>query len=129
MNLIKFPKITSDAFVIDTAIILDASTLVECTSTGATCVATFSGNNSDSILTFTFDGTTANRLVSATAMQTLLTNTCATLAGPAGNSKGVFDFVPEAKTTAGKVAFESRFGGIVDATATSGTVIVSIVLT
>ena len=129
MNLIKFPKITSDAFVIDTAIILDASTLVECTSTGATCVATFSGNNSDSILTFTFDGTTANRLISATAMQTLLTNTCATLAGPAGNSKGVFDFVPEAKTTAGKVAFESRFGGIVDATATSGTVIVSIVLT
>ena len=129
MNLIKFPKITSDAFVIDTAIILDASTLVECTSTGATCVATFSGNNSDSILTFTFDGTTANRLVSATAMQTLLTNTCATLAGPAGNSKGVFDFVPEAKTTAGKVAFESRFGGIVDATATSGTVIVSIART
>ena len=127
MNLIKFPKITSDAFVIDTAIILDASKLVECTSTGATCVATFAGA-SDSILTFTFDGTTANRLVSATAMQTLLTNTCATLAGPAGNSKGVFDFVPEAKTTAGKTAFEARFGGIVDATATAGTVIVSIVL-
>ena len=129
MNLIKFPKITSDAFVIDTAIILDASTLVECTSTGATCVATFSGNNSDSILTFTFDGTTANRLVSATAMQTLLTETCQTLAGPNGVSRGIFDFVPEAKTTAGKTAFEARFGGIVDATATAGTVIVSIVLT
>ena len=128
MNLIKFPKVTTDDFVLDTAIILDASKLVECTSTGATCVATFAGA-SDSILTFTFDGTTANKLVSATAMQTLLVNTCTTLAGPAGNSKGVFDFVPEAKTTAGKVAFESRFGGIVDATATSGTVIVSIVLT
>ena len=127
MNLIKFPKITSDAFVIDTAIILDASKLVECTSTGATCVATFAGA-SDSILTFTFDGTTANRLVSATAMQTLLVNTCTTLAGPAGNSKGIFDFVPEAKTAAGKALFEARAGGVIDATATVGTIIADIVL-
>jgi len=128
MNLIKFPKITSDAFVINSEIILDASKLVECVVTGATCVATFAGA-SDSILTITVDGTTANRLVSATAFMKLLTETCQTLAGPTGNSKGVFDFVPEAKTTAGKTAFEARFGGIVDATATAGTVIVSIVLT
>ena len=129
MNLIKFPKITTDAFVINSEIILDASRLTEAYVTGATCVATFAGNNADSVLTVTFDGTTANRLVSATAFMKLLTETCTTLAGPTGTSRGIFDFVPEAKTTAGKVAFESRFGGIVDATATSGTVIVSIVLT
>ena len=128
MNLIKFPKITTDAFVINSEIILDASRLTEAYVTGATCVATFAGNNADSVLTITVDGTTANRLVSATAFMKLLTETCATLAGPAGNSKGIFDFVPEAKTTAGKVAFESRFGGIVDATATSGTVIVTLAL-
>ena len=128
MNLIKFPLITADAFVINSEIILDASTLAEAYVTGATCVATFAGNNTDSILTITVDGTTANRLVSATAFMKLLTETCQTLAGPNGVSRGIFDFVPEAKTTAGKVAFESRFGGIVDATATSGTVIVSIAL-
>jgi len=128
MNLIKFPLITSDAFVIDSEIILDASRLTEAYVVGATCVATFAGNNADSVLTITVDGTTANRLVSATAFMKLLTETCQTLAGPTGTSRGIFDFVPEAKTTAGKVAFESRFGGIVDATATSGTVIVSIVL-
>ena len=129
MNLIKFPLITTDAFVINSEIILDASKLQEAYVVGATCVATFAGNNTDSILTITFDGTTANRLVSATAFMKLLTETCQTLAGPSGGSRGIFDFVPEAKTTAGKVAFESRFGGIVDATATSGTVIVSIART
>ena len=128
MNLIKFPKITTDAFVINSEIILDASRLTEAYVTGATCVATFAGNNADSVLTVTFDGTTANRLVSATAFMKLLTETCTTLAGPTGTSRGIFDFVPEAKTTAGKVAFESRFGGIVDATATSGTVIVTLAL-
>ena len=128
MNLIKFPLITADAFVIDSEIILDASRLTEAYVTGATCVATFAGNNADSVLTITVDGTTANRLVSATAFMKLLTETCQTLAGANGVSRGIYDFVPEAKTTAGKVAFESRFGGIVDATATSGTVIVSIAL-
>jgi len=127
MNIIKFPLISSDAFVINSEIILDASTLAEAYVDGATCVATFRSGNADSILTITVDGTTANRLVSATAFMKLLTETCQTLAGPTGTSRGIFDFVPEAKTTAGKVAFESRFGGIVDATATSGTVIVSIV--
>ena len=129
MNLIKFPKITSDAFVINSEIILDASTLTEAYVTGATCVATFGGNNTDSILTITVDGTTANRLVSATAFMKLLTETCQTLAGPNGVSRGIFDFVPEAKTTAGKTAFEARFGGIIDATATVGTIINDITLT
>mgnify|MGYP003656405651 FL=1 len=129
MNLIKFPKITSDAFVINSEIILDASTLTEAYVVGATCVATFGGNNTDSILTITVDGTTANRLVSATAFMKLLTETCQTLAGPNGVSRGIFDFVPEAKTTAGKTAFEARFGGIIDATATVGTIINDITLT
>ena len=128
MNLIKFPLITSDDFVLNSAIVLDASKLVECVATGATLVCTF-GGTSDSILTFTFDGASAGaKLINATGMQTLLTETCATLAGPAGNSKGIFDFVPEAKNATGKAAFEARAGGVIDGTATVGTIIVSIVL-
>ena len=128
MNLIKFPLVTSDDFVLNSAIVLDASKLVECVATGATLVCTFAGA-SDSILTFTFDGASAGaKLINATGMQTLLIETCATLAGPAGNSKGIFDFVPEAKTAAGKAAFEARAGGVIDGTATVGTIIVSIVL-
>jgi hypothetical protein len=128
MNLIKFPLISADDFVLNSAIVLDASKLVECVATGATLVCTFAGA-SDSILTFTFDGASAGaKLINATGMQTLITETCATLAGPAGNSKGIFDFVPEAKTAAGKAAFEARAGGVIDGTATVGTIIVSIVL-
>jgi len=128
MNLIKFPLITSDDFVLNSAIVLDASKLVECVVTGATCVATFAGA-SDSILTFTFDGASAGaKLINATGMQTLLTETCAQLAGPAGNSKGIFDFCPEPKTAAGKALFEARAGGVIDGTATVGTIIVSIAL-
>ena len=47
MNLIKFPKVTSDLVVANTAIILDASKLVECTSTGANCVATFAAGSAN----------------------------------------------------------------------------------
>ena len=126
MNLIKFPLISADDFVLNSAIVLDASKLVECVATGATLVCTFAGA-SDSILTFTFDGASAGaKLINATGMQTLITETCATLAGPAGNSKGIFDFVPEAKTAAGKAAFEARAGGVIDGTATVGTIIVTI---
>ena len=131
MNLIKFPKVTSDLVVVDTAIILDASKLVECTSTGATCVATFAAGSANSILTFTFDGAdAAAKLKSATAMQTAVTNACAQLAGPAGNSKGVFDFFPETGATAliAKTAFEARVGLVVDATATAGTGLITIAL-
>ena len=54
-------------------------------------------------------------------MQTAVTNACAQLAGPPGNSKGVFDFFPETGTTAliAKTAFEARIGLVVHATATS----------
>jgi hypothetical protein len=126
MNLIKFPLITSDSFVANSDIVLDASKLVECVVTGATCVATFAGA-SDSILTFTFDGASAGaKLANATGMQTLLIDTCQQLAGPNGVSRGVFEFVPEAKTAAGKALFEARAGGTIDGTATVGTIIVSI---
>ena len=128
MNLIKFPLITSDDFVINSEIILDASKLQEAYVVGQTCVATFAGNNTDSILTITVDGTTANRLVSATAFMKLLTETCTTLAGPSGTSRGIFDFCPEAKNATGKALFEARAGGIIDATATVGTIITDIVL-
>jgi hypothetical protein len=128
MNLIKFPLITGDDFVLNSAIVLDASKLVECVATGATLVCTFAGA-SDSILTFTFDGANAAaKLANATGMQTLLIETCQTLAGPNGVSRGIFDFVPEAKTAAGKALFEARAGGTIDATATVGTIIVSTVL-
>ena len=129
MNLIKFPLVTSDDFVANSAIVLDASKLVEAVCTGATLVCTFAGA-SDSILTFTFDGASAGaKLQSATAMQTALMNDIATLAGPAGNSKGVFEFVPEAKTAAGMIAFEARVGLVIDGTAAAGEGLISIALT
>ena len=132
MNLIKFPTCTSAVFAVDSAVMLDASKLVECTSTGATCVATFAAGNANSILTFTVNGANAAaKLKSATALQTLITNTCATLAGPAGNSKGVFDFFPETAATPllAKTAFEARVGLVVDGTATVGIGITTIALT
>tara|TARA_R110001592_G_scaffold359597_1_gene666440 strand:- start:561 stop:959 length:399 start_codon:yes stop_codon:yes gene_type:complete len=132
MNLIKFPKVTSAAVVVDTAIILDASKLVECTSTGVTCVATFAAGSANSILTFTVNGASAAaKLKNATAIQTAVTNACAQLAGPAGNSKGVFDFFPETAATPllAKTAFEARLGLVVDATATAGIGITTIALT
>ena len=129
MNLIKFPLITADDFVVNSEIILDASKLVEAYVTGATMVATFASGSANSILTFTFDGASAGaKLLNATGMLNLLTENCAMLAGPAGNSKGIFDFCPEAKTAAGKAAFEARAGGTIDGTATVGTIIVSIAL-
>jgi hypothetical protein len=129
MNLMKFPLITADAFVADSAIVLDVNRLVECVATGATLVCTFDVGESNSILTFTFDGASAGaKLANATGMQTLLLNEIATLCGPGGNSRGVYEFVHEPKTTAGKVLFEARAGGTIDGTATSGTIIVSIAL-
>ena len=56
MNLIKFPLVTSDAFVVNSAIVLDAARLVESVCTGATLVCTFEAGSANSILTFTFDG-------------------------------------------------------------------------
>jgi len=126
MNLIKFPLITGDDFVINSEIVLDASKLVEVNVVGATCVCTFAAGSANSILTWTFDGASAAaKLVNATGMMTLLTETCATLAGPTGTSRGIFDFCPEAKTAAGKALFEARAGGVIDGTATIGTIIVS----
>ena len=55
MNLIKFPLITADDFVVNSEIVLDASKLVEAYVTGATMVATFASGSANSILTFTFD--------------------------------------------------------------------------
>jgi len=129
MNLIKFPKVTGDEFILDTAIVLDASRLAECNVTGTDCIATFDVGETNSILTFTFDGATAGaKLKSATAMQTLLIETCQTLAGPTGTSRGIFDFVPEAKTAAGMIAFEARVGLVIDATAVAGEGLVTIAL-
>ena len=130
MNLIKFPLITADLFVVNSNIVLDASKLVECVVTASTCVATFAAGSANSILTFTFDGASpAAILANATGMQTLLIDTCQQLAGPNGVSRGVFEFVPEAKNATGKALFEARAGGTIDGTASIGTIIVSIVLT
>jgi hypothetical protein len=129
MNLIKFPLVTSDAFVADSAIVLDASKLVEAVCTGATLVCTFAAGSANSVLTFTFDGASAGaKLQSATAMQTALMNDIATLAGPGGNSRGVFEFVPETKDAAGMIAFEARVGLVIDGTAVAGEGLVSIAL-
>ena len=68
MNLMRFKKVTSDEFVINTEIILDVSRLAESYVTGATCVMTFAGT-SDSILTWTVDGTdAAEKLLNAQKM-------------------------------------------------------------
>ena len=109
---------------------LDASRLVESVCTGATLVCTFEAGSANSILTFTFDGASGGvKLQSALAMQTLLMNDIQTLAGPNGVSRGVFEFVPEAKTAAGKIAFEARAGLVIDGTAVAGEGLVSIALT
>ena len=130
MNLIKFPLVTSDAFVVNSAIVLDAAKLVESVCTGATLVCTFEAGSANSILTFTFDGASAAaKLQSATAMQTALMNDVATLTGANGVSRGVFEFVPEAKTAAGMIAFEARVGLVIDGTAAAGEGLVSIALT
>ena len=129
MNLIKFPLVTSDNFVIDSEIILDASKLVEMNAVGATLVCTFAAGSANSILTFTFDGTTAGRLVNATAMMNRLSEDIQTLAGPNGVSRGVFDFCPETKDAAGMIAFEARCGLVEDNTGTAGDALVSIALT
>ena len=129
MNLIKFPLVTTDDFVINSEIILDASKLVEMNVVAATLVCTFAAGSANSILTFTFDGTTANRLASATAMMNRLSEDIQTLAGPTGTSRGVFDFCPETKDAAGMIAFEARCGLVIDGTAAAGEGLVSIALT
>ena len=128
MNLIKFPTVTSDNFVINTPIVLDASRLVECVVSATACTATFKSGGAESVLTFTVDGSTAGRLVNATNIQTLLMNNIQTLCGPAGNSKGVFEFIPETKDAAGMIAFEARAGLVEDATGVAGDALVSIAL-
>ena len=129
MNLIKFPLVTSDDFVVNSAIVLDASKLIESYVTGATLVCTFASSAaSDSILTFTVDGTTAGRLTNATNLQTLLMDNIQTLCGASGVSRGVFEFIPEAKTATGMIAFEARAGLVEDNTGTAGDALVSIAL-
>ena len=129
MNLIKFPTVTSDDFVINTPIVLDANRLVECVVSASACTATFKSGGTESILTFTVDGSTAGKLQNATNLQTLLMNNIQTLCGTNGNSKGVFEFIPETKDAAGMIAFEARAGLVEDATGVAGDALVSIVLT
>ena len=97
MNLIRFKKVTTDEFVANTEIVLDASRLAESYVTGATCVQTFDIGESNSILTWTVDGAdAAETLVNATLIQ----NEVLKIVGIAAdhNQKGIIDFFPGSET-------------------------------
>lgn len=97
MNLIRFKSVALDEFVADSAIILDASKVVESVCTGATCVTTFEAGSANSILTATFDGDdAAEKLSNATKFQNELMR-IATIAAD-HNQKGVLDFFPPGET-------------------------------
>ena len=64
MKMFKIPLVTGDALVADNFIYIDASTLQDVTVNAATTV--FGGNGWT--LTFTFDGSTAEKLANANAM-------------------------------------------------------------
>ena len=123
MNLLKFKLVTSDEFVANSAIVLDASKLVECVCTGATMVCTFEAGSANSILTWTFDGTdSAEKLANATLAQTELLKMVCIAADH--NQKGVLDFFPNTETID---QWGSRLG-IVHTGGTAGTGLASIVL-
>ena len=93
----RFKKVTTDEFVINTEIVLDASRLAESYVTGATCVQTFDIGESNSILTWTVDGTdAAEKLLNATKIQ----NEVLKIASIAvdHNQKGAVDFFPATET-------------------------------
>ena len=123
MNLIRFKLVTSDEFVANSAIILDASKLVECVVTGATCVTTFEAGSANSILTTTFDGDdAAEKLLNATKFQNELMKIVAIAANH--NQKDVIDFFPAGETID---AFGTRLG-IIHTSGSAGTGLLSIVL-
>ena len=123
MNLIRFKKVTSDEFVANSAIILDASKLVECVVTGATCVTTFEAGSANSVLTATFDGTNAaEKLLNASKFQDELLKIVSIAADH--NQKKVIDFFPAGETID---AFGTRLG-IVHTGGTAGTGLISIEL-
>jgi len=123
MNLIKFELVTSDEFVANSAIVVDASKLVECVVTGATCVTTFGADAAPSIITATFDGADgAEKLLNASKFQDELLKIVSLAANH--NQKKVIDFFPAGETID---AFGTRLG-IVHTGGTAGTGLVSIVL-
>ena len=123
MNLIRFKLVTSDEFVANSAIILDASKLVECVVTGATCVTTFEAGSANSILTTTFDGDdAAEKLLNATKFQNELMKIVTVAANH--NQKDVLDFFPAGETID---EFGTRLD-IIHTSGSAGTGLVSIVL-
>tara|TARA_Y100000592_G_scaffold31773_2_gene50581 strand:- start:1697 stop:2071 length:375 start_codon:yes stop_codon:yes gene_type:complete len=123
MNLLRFKLVTSDEFVDNSAIVLDASKLVESYVTGATCVTTFEAGSANSVLTATFDGTDdAEKLLNATKFQNELLDMVAIAANH--NQKKVLDFFPAGETID---AFGERLG-IVHTGGDAGTGLVSIAL-
>tara|TARA_R100001079_G_C4312789_1_gene95781 strand:- start:7 stop:381 length:375 start_codon:yes stop_codon:yes gene_type:complete len=124
MNLIRFKLVTSDEFVANSAIILDAARLVECVVTGATCVTTFEAGSANSILTATFDGDdAAEKLLNATKFQNELMKIVTVAANH--NQKDVLDFFPAGETID---EFGTRLG-IIHTSGSAGTGLVSIALT
>jgi|TARA_R100000900_G_scaffold121722_1_gene96264 hypothetical protein len=124
MNLIRFTLVTSDEFVANSAIILDASRIVESVCTGATCVTTFEAGSANSILTATFDGDDgAEKLLNATKFQNELMKIVTLAANH--NQKNALDFFPAGETID---AFGTRLG-IVHTSGGAGEGLISIALT
>ena len=121
MNLIRFTLVTSDEFVANSAIILDASRIVESVCTGATCVTTFEAGSANSILTATFDGDdAAEKLLNATKFQNELMKIVTVAANH--NQKDVLDFFPAGETID---EFGTRLG-IIHTSGGAGTGLISI---
>ena len=123
MNLIRFKLVTADEFVANSDIILDAARLAESYVTGATCVMTFDMGESNSILTWTFDGDdAAEKLLNATKLQNEAIKIISLAANH--NQTGAMDFFPPGETID---EWGARLG-IVHTSGSAGTGLIQVVL-
>tara|TARA_R100000951_G_C2605423_1_gene169484 strand:+ start:53 stop:418 length:366 start_codon:yes stop_codon:yes gene_type:complete len=83
MKLFKIPKVTGDVLVADNFIYVDVTTLADVTVNAATTVLGGTGWT----LTFTFDGSTAEKLANANAMAAYLVPKMLDFNGPDVNRK------------------------------------------
>ena len=96
MKLIKINKVTTDAIVINTAFVIDASTVVKIVTAATTSVVTFNVD-ADTVgtVTFTVDGASAaEKLLNATKIGDYFGDIMCQLHGPGNGQRGVFDLIP-----------------------------------
>ena len=96
MKLIKINKVTTDAIVINTAFVIDASTVVKIVTAATTSVVTFNVD-ADTVgtVTFTVDGAdTAEKLLNAQRITDYFGKVMMQLHGPISGQRQVFDWIP-----------------------------------